>query len=195
MPITIQTPRQPIGVPEREGEQRSDRPHAGAADEVHDRQDAAADALGRIFAGIGEGERLLGADADPGDEAADDQPRDGRGQRAEDREHAEQQQVELIDGLAAPAVAEFALTGGADEHAEDRRAADQGGFGSGRELGLKHVRDQRAEHDHIDDVEEVTGGDQRDHLDMERRYFRVVQRVTDKSLNCLSHGVVPLSRL
>ena len=34
------------------------------------RQDAAADALGRIFAGIGEGERLLGAEAEAGDEAA-----------------------------------------------------------------------------------------------------------------------------
>jgi hypothetical protein len=26
---------------------------------------------------------------------------------------------------------------------------------------------------------------------VERRYFRVVQRVTDESLNCLSHGVSP----
>ena len=31
-------------------------------------------------------------------------------------------------------------------------------------------------------------------LTMERRYFRVVQRVADKCLNCLSHGVSPLSR-
>ena len=51
-------------------EQRGDRPHAGAADEVHDRQDAAANALRRIFAGIGEGERLLAAETEAGDEAA-----------------------------------------------------------------------------------------------------------------------------
>ena len=41
----------------------ADRPYAGAADEMHDREDAAADALGRIFAGIGKGERLLGAES------------------------------------------------------------------------------------------------------------------------------------
>ena len=49
---------------EQQHERGSDRPHAGAADEMNDRQDAAANALGRIFAGIGEGERLLGAEAD-----------------------------------------------------------------------------------------------------------------------------------
>ena len=95
---------------------------------MNDRQDAAADALGRIFAGIGEGERLLGAEADAGDEAADDQQRDARRQRAEDREDAEQQQVELIDEPAAEPVAELALAGGADEHAEDGGAADEGGL-------------------------------------------------------------------
>ena len=37
---------------------------------MHDRQDAAANALGRVFAGIGEGERLFGAETDAGNEAA-----------------------------------------------------------------------------------------------------------------------------
>ena len=114
-----------------------------------------------------------------------------RRQRAEDREHAENQQIELVDRLAAPTVAEFALTDAADEHAEHRGAADPCRLGAGRELGLNHVRDQRTQHDQIDDVEEVTGGDERDHLDMQRRYFRIVQRVTDESLNGLSHGVLP----
>ena len=46
--------------------------------------------------------------------------------RTEDGEDAEQQQVELVDGLAAPAVAELALARRADEHAEHGRAADPG---------------------------------------------------------------------
>ncbi len=47
-------------------------------------------------------------------------------ERAKNCEDAEQQQIELIDGLASPAVAEFTLTGGADEHSEYCRAADAG---------------------------------------------------------------------
>ena len=70
--------------------------------------------FGRIFARIGEGERLLGAQADAGDEAADHQQGHARGERAEDGENAEQQQIELIDEPAAEPVAEFALAGGAD---------------------------------------------------------------------------------
>ena len=151
--------------------------------------------LGRIFAGIGEGERLLAAEAKAGDEARRHQPHDRRRQRAEDGEHAEDQQIELVDRLAAPAIAEFALADAAKEHAEHGGAADPGGFGAGREFGLDHVRDQRAQHDQVDDVEEVTGGDECDHLDVEWRYFRIVQRVADESLNCLSHGEFPLSRL
>ena len=38
-----------------------------------------------------------------------------------------------------------------------------GDFGPGRELGLDHVRNQRAEDGEVDDVEEVSGGDERDH--------------------------------
>ena len=73
--------------------------------------------FGRIFARIGEGERLLGAQAEAGDEAADHQQGDVRRQRAEDGEDTEKQEVELIDEPAAEPVAEFALSGGADEHA------------------------------------------------------------------------------
>ena len=121
--------------------------------------------------------------------------RDARGKRAENREHAEQQQVELINEPAAEAVAEFTLAGGADEHSENGGAADGGDFGSGRELGLKYVRNERAEDGKIDDVEEISRGDERDNSSMERRYFRLIQRAADKCLNCLSHGVLPLSRL
>src|SRR4029077_6762619 len=81
-------------VAERQGEQRRDRPHARAADEVHDRKDAAADELGRVLARVGERERLLGAEADPGDEAGDPEPEHRRRQRAEDGEDSEQQEVE-----------------------------------------------------------------------------------------------------
>ena len=62
-----------IVLPKSEHERRPDRPYAGAADEMNDGQDASANSLGRIFAGIGESERLLGAEPEPGDEAADDQ--------------------------------------------------------------------------------------------------------------------------
>ena len=67
---------------------------------MNDRQDAAADALGRIFAGIGEGKRLLGAKADSRDEPRGDEPGDARSEGPEDREDAEQEQVELIDESA-----------------------------------------------------------------------------------------------
>ena len=56
----------------------------------------------RIFAGIGEGKRLLAAETETGDEAADDQPVHGRRKRAKDGEDAEQQQVELIDRILRP---------------------------------------------------------------------------------------------
>src|SRR5262249_34345371 len=102
----------------------ADRPHAGAADEVHDRENAPADRLRRILAGIGEGERLFGAKTEARDEAADHEQRHARSESAEDREHAEDEKVELVDEAAAETVAEFTLTGGADEHSEDGGAAD-----------------------------------------------------------------------
>ena len=162
---------------------------------MHQRQDAAADAFGRIFAGIGEGQRLLAAQPKAGDEARRHKPHDRRRQRAQDGEHAEDQQVELVDRLTAPAVAEFALADAAKEHAEHGGAADPGSFGPGGEFGLDHVRDQRSEHDQIDDVEKVTGGNERDYLDVKRRYFGIVERIADEPLYGLSHGVVPLFRL
>ena len=178
-------------ITEEQGEQRGDGPHAGAADKVDDCQDAAADRFGRIFASVGECERLFGADSDAGDKPRCDEPPDGRRQCAQDRERAEQQKIELIDFLAAPAVAKFALASRANEHAEDRRAADQGGFGAGAELGLDHIRYQRAQHDHIDHIKEVSSGDERDNLDMQRCNFRIVERIADKAFNRLSHDAPP----
>ena len=63
------------------------------------------------------------------------------------------------------------------------------GLGAGRELGREHVRNQRAQHDQVDDVEEISRGDQRDDFDVQRRYFRVVERRADKALDGLSHGM------
>src|SRR3974390_1807494 len=103
---------------------------------MDDRQDATANALGRILSRIREGERLLGAETDAGDEAAQDQERDVRRERAQDRKRAEQQQVELINEPAAEPVAQLALAGGADRHAEDGGAADEGELGGpGGEIG------------------------------------------------------------
>ena len=127
-------------LPMPSDKRRSNRPHAGAADEMHDREDAAADALGRVFAGIGEGQRLLGAESQSRDEAAGDQQRDARSEGAEDREDTEQEQVELVDEPAAEAIAEFTLAGGADEHSENGGAADRGDFGARRKLRLQNVR-------------------------------------------------------
>src|SRR5262249_52900638 len=155
----------------------------GTTDEMDDRQDAAASALGRIFAGVGEAERLFGAETQSGDEATDDEQRHVRRKRAEDREHTEQQKVELIDEAPPEAVAELALSGGADEHAEDRGAADCGGFSGRGESRLDDVGDDRAQNSEIDDVEEIAGGDQRDHTTMQRRNLSVIERPTDKSLD------------
>ncbi len=100
---------------------------------MHDREHAAADRLRCIFAGVGEGERLLGAEPEPGDEPADDKQRHRRRQRAEDGEDAEHQQVELIDEAAAEAVRQLALARGAERNSENGGAADPGGVGGGAE--------------------------------------------------------------
>ena len=92
---------------------------------MNDSEDAAANALGRIFAGIGECERLLGAKTEAGDEAADHQQGHAWRQRTEDGEDAEQQKIELIDEAAAEPVGQFALAGGAQRDAENGGAADQ----------------------------------------------------------------------
>ncbi len=43
----------------------------------------------------------------------------------------------------------------------------------------------------VDDVEEVSRGDERDNSSMQRRYLCFVQRIADECFNCLSHGVPP----
>src|SRR6478752_4303056 len=165
------------------------RPCVGAADEMHDRQNASANEFRRIFAGIGEGERLFGTKTEPGDEAADDKHRHVRRKCADNGEHTEQQQVELIDEAAAVPVAELTLPRGADEHAEDRRAADQRDFRAARELRRQNVRHERAEDRKVDDVEEISRGDECDDSAVQRRYLCLVERVADVCLYGLSHGL------
>ncbi len=184
--MTIQTPRQTDAVAEhqrRTAPAGSDRPHAGAADEMHDGKDAAANELGRIFARIREGERLLGAEPDAGDKAADHQQRHGRRKRAQDREDAEQQQVELINELRPnrslnspwPAVpmAMPKMVAAADDRGLSPRTG---------KFGLDDERDQRPEHGEVDDVEEISGGDEPDDAAMQRRDFRIVQGRADECL-------------
>src|SRR5207342_1672774 len=139
--------------------------------------------------GIGERQRLLRPEAEAGDEATDDKHRDVRRERPKNGEDAEQQQVELIDEAAAEPVAELTLSRGADEHAEDRGGTNQRNLWTARELRRQDVRHERAEDCKIDDVEEVSRGDQRDHSAVERRYFCFVERVADVCLYGLSHGL------
>src|SRR5262249_32239591 len=155
------------------------------------RQDASANELGRVLPRIREGERLLCAETDAGDEARDPKPKYRRRERAQDGENPKQQQIELINRLAAPPVAELALSSGADEHSNHGRASDQASLGRGRELGLDHVRDQRAQDDQVNDVEEIPGGDECDYANMERRDLCFIQRRADETLDCLGHGILP----
>ena len=110
-----------------------------------------------------------------------DQQRDARRERAEDGENPEQQQIELIDESPAEAVGEFALAGSAEKHAENSGAADGRDFGAGCEFGLQDERNQRAEHGEVDDVEEISRGDQRDDFAMQRRDFGIVQSLANKA--------------
>src|SRR6202043_3697873 len=96
------------------------------------RRGPATDVLRRIFGGVRETQRLLGAEPDAGEEAEGQQPagagvepdaRDRR-QGADDRRQTEQQEVELVDRLAAEAVGELALAEAPDEQAPRRDAAD-----------------------------------------------------------------------
>ncbi len=109
---------------------------------MHKCENATADRLRRVFAGISEGERLFAAEAKARNEAANHEPKHGRRECAKNCEDAEQQQIELVDGLSSPAVAEFTLASGADKHSEHGRAANQAGLGAGGEFGLNHVGDQ-----------------------------------------------------
>src|SRR5262245_13751262 len=156
---------------------------------MDDRQNASANELGRIFAGIGEGQRLFGAETEPGDEAADDKHRYVRCECTNDGEHAEQQQIELVDETAAKPVAELTLSRGADEHAEDGRAADQRDFRAARELRRQNVRHERTEDREVDDVEEISRGDECNDSAVQRRYLCLVERVADVCLYGLSHGL------
>ena len=160
---------------------------------MDDRQNAAANGLGRVFAGVSKGERLFGAEAKAGDEAAQDQQGHARGDGAENGEDAEQHQIELVDEAAAEAVGELTLTGGADEHAENGGRADEADFRSGCELRLQDERHERAEDREVDDVEKVSGGDQADDLLMQWRYLCFVQRFANEGFDALSHGVASLS--
>jgi hypothetical protein len=83
------------------------------------------------------------------------------------------------------------LAGGADEHAEDGGTAYGCDFGSRRELGLKYVRNKGTEHGEIDDIEEISRGDERDNSPMKRRYFRLIQSAANECLDCLGHVVLP----
>src|SRR5262249_56760484 len=103
-------------IADRERKQRGDGPHARCTDEVSDRQDTRADSPGRIFAGIGKREPLFGAETDAGDKASSGKQSDVRSEGAEDRKRPEQQEIELVNRPSPPAIAEFALPGGADEH-------------------------------------------------------------------------------
>ena len=113
-------------VAEAECEQGGQRPRPGAADHLHAGDEAAADVLRRILAGIGEAQRLLGAEPDAGDEAQRGEPDVVGRERRGDGRQAVQQQVELIDRLAAEAVGELALRQRADEQAEQRGAGNGG---------------------------------------------------------------------
>ena len=98
--------------------------------------------------------------------------------------------------LSAEPVAELALAGGADGHAENGGAADDRGLSRRGETGFDDERDQRAEDGKIDDVAEISGRDQRDNPAMQRRYFRLIQSVADKGFDCLCHTPsLPYGRL
>ncbi len=142
---------------------------------MDDSQNASANAPRRIFAGIGESKRLLAPEPKPRDEPADPKPEHAGRERADDGEYPEQEQVELIDRLAPPTVAELALAGGADKHAEHGCAADPAGLGGGREFGRHHVGNERAQHNQIDHVEEISSRNEPDHLDVERGDLCLVQ--------------------
>src|SRR5437868_7065562 len=61
-------------VAQRERQQDADRPWPRSTDELHQSDDTAADALRCVFGGVGKAQRLLGAEADAGEEAEDQQP-------------------------------------------------------------------------------------------------------------------------
>jgi hypothetical protein len=178
-------------VAESEREQRADRPDAGAAHELHEGGDAAADAFGCIFGGIGKAQRLRRAEAHAGDEAADREPA-GRGRhRSRDRRQPVEQHRPLEHGLAPEPVGELALPQGAHEQAEDRHRADRADFRRGREMRAHHVGHERAQDDVVDDVEEITEGDERQDPVMHRPHGGRVEPLVDIGNDRLRHDVSP----
>src|SRR6202042_1947701 len=85
-------------------------------------------------------------------------------------------------------VGEFALAGGADGKADDRGAADQRGA-SRAKPGLDDEGNERAIHRIIDDVAEISRGDQSDDPTMQRRNPGIVQRGVDEAFYGLCHDV------
>jgi len=109
MPITIHTPRQPI-------ESRKNSVNSEAIGQTQAppmkctiARMRAADGLGRIFAGVSKGERLLAAEPDAGNEARGDEPPYRRRERTRMVKMPNSSRLKLVDGLAAPSVAELGL--------------------------------------------------------------------------------------
>ena len=178
-------------VAEGECEQGGKRPRPGAADHLHAGDETAADVLGRILAGISEAQRLLGAEPDAGDEAQCCEPDVVGRECRDDGRQAVQQQVELIDGLAAEAVGELALRQRADEQAEQRGAGNGGDLRGRGEAGAHHVGNQRSQDHVVGDVEEIPRGDQREHAPMDRAHPGIVERRANEALDRLGHALPP----
>ncbi len=131
--------------------------------------------------------RLLGAQSDTGEEPERQQPAEAgieadardRRQGSDDRRNAEQQQVELVDRLAAESVGELALAERADKEAEQRDAADPRHLRPGDEAAFEQVGHQRAENREIEDVAEIARSDQRQDAPMERPHRGVVHLLAD----------------
>jgi hypothetical protein len=135
---------------------------------LHERDHAAANAFRGVFGRVGKAQRLLGAKTDAGDEAKGHQPceagvePDAR-HRRKGRDNgckAEQQQVELVDGFAAEPIGEFALAERSDKQTEQGNAADPRDLLLGDEPAADQIRHQRAEDREIENVEEISRGDQ-----------------------------------
>src|SRR5215472_3862016 len=172
-------------IAEEEDEYRADRPRPGAADKLHQRDDPPANAFRRVLGGVRKAQRLLRSEAKTGEKAESDQPLIARRPGAGDRRQAEQQQVELVDRLAAKAVGELALPECAEEQAQQRRGADQSALGRRHELAVHHVGNQRAENRVVDHVAEISGGNEAQHPPMGRPHGGVVHRLANKTLDRL----------
>ena len=114
-------------VAELQHEQGTDRPGPGAADELHQGDDASAITLGRVFRGVGEAQWLLGAQAEAREEPAHQQQGQVRHPGTGNRCEAEQQQIELVHCLAAEPVGEFPLPQRAQEQTDQGDTVHHGG--------------------------------------------------------------------